>query len=235
MLFSGVGGNPRGIFDSSWGNFGPRFGAAYQLDQHTVLRGGYALDLRPDLVRSRQCAGFHPDHQHGDLDSKRECPPTLWIIRSPPEFCRPAGASWACSRRSARTTPLPIRPAARRLMCTSFPSKSSASWRSDFLITAGLRGQPVAPHRGHTAAQCAAACNAWLWALGRALAQTSRIHSRAACRELHSTARPSSSSSCSRHIRSSCCNGGYRELPADRKVKLQLSAVRGHEAAVLRA
>jgi hypothetical protein len=43
VLFAGVGGNPRGIFDPSWGNIGPRFGAAYQLDQHTVMRGGYAL------------------------------------------------------------------------------------------------------------------------------------------------------------------------------------------------
>ena len=43
VLFTGVNGNPRGIFDSAWGNFGPRMGLAYQLDQHTVLRGGYAL------------------------------------------------------------------------------------------------------------------------------------------------------------------------------------------------
>jgi hypothetical protein len=43
VLFTGVKGNPRGIFDQSWGNLGPRLGAAYQLDQHTVLRGGYAL------------------------------------------------------------------------------------------------------------------------------------------------------------------------------------------------
>jgi Carboxypeptidase regulatory-like domain len=43
VLFAGVNGNPRGIFNSSWGNVGPRAGAAYQLDQHTVLRGGYAL------------------------------------------------------------------------------------------------------------------------------------------------------------------------------------------------
>ena len=43
VLFAGVGGNPRGIFNPSWGNLGPRFGAAYELDQHTVLRGGYAL------------------------------------------------------------------------------------------------------------------------------------------------------------------------------------------------
>ena len=43
VLFAGVNGNPRGIFNPSWGNLGPRFGAAYELDQHTVLRGGYAL------------------------------------------------------------------------------------------------------------------------------------------------------------------------------------------------
>jgi hypothetical protein len=43
VLFADVGGNPRGIFNPSWGNLGPRFGAAYQLDKHTVLRGGYAL------------------------------------------------------------------------------------------------------------------------------------------------------------------------------------------------
>ena len=43
LLFTGVGGQPRGIFDSNWHNFGPRAGAAYQLDRHTVLRGGYAL------------------------------------------------------------------------------------------------------------------------------------------------------------------------------------------------
>jgi len=43
LLFSGVNGNPRGIFDPSWGNFGPRAGAAYRLNDKTVLRGGYAL------------------------------------------------------------------------------------------------------------------------------------------------------------------------------------------------
>jgi hypothetical protein len=43
VLFSGVNGQPREIFNRSWGNLGPRFGAAYQLDSRTVLRGGYAL------------------------------------------------------------------------------------------------------------------------------------------------------------------------------------------------
>jgi hypothetical protein len=43
VLFAGANGNPRGIFNQSWGNLGPRFGSAYRLDNHTVLRGGYAL------------------------------------------------------------------------------------------------------------------------------------------------------------------------------------------------
>jgi hypothetical protein len=43
LLFTGTGGQPRGIFDSVWHNFGPRAGAAYQLDNRTVIRGGYAL------------------------------------------------------------------------------------------------------------------------------------------------------------------------------------------------
>lgn len=43
LLFSGVNGQPRGIFDPNWHNFGPRAGFAYQLNRHTVLRGGYAL------------------------------------------------------------------------------------------------------------------------------------------------------------------------------------------------
>lgn len=43
VLFAGVNGNPRGIFNPSYGNFGPRLGVAYQLDSNTVLRGGYAL------------------------------------------------------------------------------------------------------------------------------------------------------------------------------------------------
>jgi hypothetical protein len=43
LLFSGAGGQPRGIFNAKYHNFGPRAGAAYELGRHTVLRGGYAL------------------------------------------------------------------------------------------------------------------------------------------------------------------------------------------------
>src|SRR5579885_2604070 len=43
LLYAGVGGNSRGIYDQHWTNFGPRLGAAYQLTPKTVLRGGYGL------------------------------------------------------------------------------------------------------------------------------------------------------------------------------------------------
>ncbi len=43
LRFAGQGGNDRGIFDRDWNNFGPRFGAAYHLNDKTVLRGGYGL------------------------------------------------------------------------------------------------------------------------------------------------------------------------------------------------
>jgi hypothetical protein len=40
-LFAGVGGQSRGLYETSWTNFMPRFGFAYQLRPATVLRGGY--------------------------------------------------------------------------------------------------------------------------------------------------------------------------------------------------
>jgi hypothetical protein len=43
LLYAGAGGLDRGIFVKDWNNFGPRFGAAYQLSSRTVLRGGYGL------------------------------------------------------------------------------------------------------------------------------------------------------------------------------------------------
>jgi hypothetical protein len=40
-LFAGVGGQSRGLYETSWTNLMPRFGFAYQLRPTTVLRGGY--------------------------------------------------------------------------------------------------------------------------------------------------------------------------------------------------
>jgi hypothetical protein len=43
LLFAGVGGQPRTLWSSDRNNFAPRFGMALQLNQRTVLRGGYGV------------------------------------------------------------------------------------------------------------------------------------------------------------------------------------------------
>jgi len=43
LVFAGVNGQPRNVTNQRWGNLGPRFGATYQVDHNTVLRGGYGL------------------------------------------------------------------------------------------------------------------------------------------------------------------------------------------------
>jgi hypothetical protein len=43
VQFAGVGGNPRTAFNADRNNFQPRVGAAYRLNNKTVLRGGYGL------------------------------------------------------------------------------------------------------------------------------------------------------------------------------------------------
>ena len=47
LLFTGVGGQPRGAFEPDRNNFQPRVGVAYQLNDKTVLRGGYGLFYFP--------------------------------------------------------------------------------------------------------------------------------------------------------------------------------------------
>lgn len=41
QLFNGVNGVQRGTYNAVWNEFQPRFGAAYQLRPHTVIRGGF--------------------------------------------------------------------------------------------------------------------------------------------------------------------------------------------------
>jgi hypothetical protein len=43
LLFAGVGGTPRGLFERDLNNFQPRAGFAYSVNDKTVLRGGYGL------------------------------------------------------------------------------------------------------------------------------------------------------------------------------------------------
>lgn len=43
ILFAGQGGQPRPAYDTDYGNIGPRFGFAYQVNPKTVIRGGWGL------------------------------------------------------------------------------------------------------------------------------------------------------------------------------------------------
>lgn len=41
--FAGVGGQPRGLFDTDWNNFAPRLGLAWRLAPAWVVRAGYGV------------------------------------------------------------------------------------------------------------------------------------------------------------------------------------------------
>jgi hypothetical protein len=58
LQFTGANGQSRGIFDSVWHNIGPRAGAAYQLNNRTVLRGGYALVYAQEWYDPGNAPGF---------------------------------------------------------------------------------------------------------------------------------------------------------------------------------
>ncbi|MFB3777754.1 MAG: TonB-dependent receptor domain-containing protein [Bryobacteraceae bacterium] len=47
VVFPGVDGYSRNLWDTVYNNWGPRLGAAYQLDNATVLRGGYGITYLP--------------------------------------------------------------------------------------------------------------------------------------------------------------------------------------------
>ncbi len=60
LLFAGVGGVPRGLFDPDRNNFQPRIGAAYQLTSKTVIRTGYGLYFAPTGQFGPQTGFFVP-------------------------------------------------------------------------------------------------------------------------------------------------------------------------------
>lgn len=47
LLYAGLDGRPRGLYDPDRNNLAPRVGFAYSLKRRTVLRGGYALSYIP--------------------------------------------------------------------------------------------------------------------------------------------------------------------------------------------
>lgn len=47
LLYAGVDGRPRGLYDPDRNNFAPRLGFAFSITKKTVVRGGYALTYIP--------------------------------------------------------------------------------------------------------------------------------------------------------------------------------------------
>ncbi len=60
ILFAGVNGNPRDIGSLSRLKFAPRLGAAYQVDEKTVVRGGYGILYAP--IRYDPIAALAPGY-----------------------------------------------------------------------------------------------------------------------------------------------------------------------------
>jgi hypothetical protein len=51
LLYAGVDGRSRGLYDTDRNNFAPRIGLAYSLSSRTVVRAGYALSYIPVLSK----------------------------------------------------------------------------------------------------------------------------------------------------------------------------------------
>ncbi len=60
VLLGDRGGNPKNVgLEASWGNFAPRVGAIYRLNDQTVFRTGYGVTYNP-IPWGRPLRGFYP-------------------------------------------------------------------------------------------------------------------------------------------------------------------------------
>ncbi|MCC6391527.1 MAG: carboxypeptidase regulatory-like domain-containing protein [Bryobacterales bacterium] len=92
LLFAGTGGMDRGIYDRSWGNFGPRLGFAYSLRDKTVIRGGYGLIYGQTFDDPGSAPGFS---QRTDMVTsiRTGIPENTLTIPFPAGILRPVGNS----------------------------------------------------------------------------------------------------------------------------------------------
>jgi hypothetical protein len=57
LQFVGVGGNSRSQFDGDWNNIAPRLGLAYQIDNKTAIRAGFAQLFGPSTLAGQGTVG----------------------------------------------------------------------------------------------------------------------------------------------------------------------------------
>jgi hypothetical protein len=61
ITFHGITpGTPKGLYNTDWNRFQPRFGFAYQLDSKTAIRGGYGIYSFPPVTFGIIGLGFSP-------------------------------------------------------------------------------------------------------------------------------------------------------------------------------
>ncbi|MCU0228413.1 MAG: TonB-dependent receptor, partial [Bryobacterales bacterium] len=94
ITFAGVNGQPRIVSQNRWGNFQPRIGVAYSLNEKTVLRGGwglYFMNPNNDYLNTTGFSTFTPLVQ--TLDDGRTPIANVLSNPYPNGISQPAGAA----------------------------------------------------------------------------------------------------------------------------------------------
>lgn len=105
LRFAGVDGNPRYAANNDMNNFQPRIGAAYALNEKTVLRGGYGLFFMNPNNDSLLTTGFSTTTPLlVSLDDNRTPIPNLLSNPYPNGINQPAGSSLGAATFLGRNT-----------------------------------------------------------------------------------------------------------------------------------
>ncbi|MEO7142740.1 MAG: carboxypeptidase regulatory-like domain-containing protein [Bryobacteraceae bacterium] len=139
VLFAGVGGQPRNIFDARWHNFGPRAGAAYQLNSKTVIRGGYALVYGQTFYDPGNAPGF--SQQTNMVTSIQTGVPQNTLTNPFPDgILRPAGASLGLKTALGQTYQFADPAGGQPPYVHQFSAEIQRELPRDFLVTAAYVG-----------------------------------------------------------------------------------------------
>ena len=231
VLFSGVGGNPRGIFNSSFGNFGPRLGVAYQLDAHTVLRGGYALVYGQTFNDPGNAPGF-TQTTNMVTSIQAGVPANILDNPFPTGILQPAGSSLGLLTALGQSYQFADPAGGAPPLVHQFSFEIQRELPARLSGFGRLRWQPLGPDSGHPAAQRASDRSPGArhdgFVAERAQPLRGPFAGHVAERRHGPAAAATGPVSGVPHQRRD------RGVPADRKVQLQLCADCGRQAHVFR-
>ncbi|HYP14361.1 MAG TPA: TonB-dependent receptor, partial [Bryobacteraceae bacterium] len=94
LEFAGVNGNPTTAWNADWNNWQPRVGAAFQITERLVMRGGYGLYFLNPNNDARRFVGFSTNTPLvNSLDDGRTLLPNLLVNPYPNGINQPVGSS----------------------------------------------------------------------------------------------------------------------------------------------